>query len=88
MALGASLTADHVVRIQGLLAESAQSGAQPQYVLATYSLAELCHRRGVERFDVRRRGNDERLARGAKHQSGQAPTLLILLVPGSPPTSA
>lgn len=45
VALGASLTADHVLRIQDLLAESAQSGAQPQYVLATYSLAELFTRK-------------------------------------------
>ena len=51
VALGASLTADHVLRIQGLLAESAQSGAQPQYVLATYSLAELFTRKDAAELE-------------------------------------
>ncbi|MGN6017789.1 M24 family metallopeptidase [Corynebacterium striatum] len=51
VALGASLTADHVLRIQGLLAESAQSGAQPQYVLATYSLAELFTRKNAAELE-------------------------------------
>ena len=39
VALGASLTADHVLRLQDGL--RANSSAQPQYVLATYALAEL-----------------------------------------------
>ncbi|OFT45026.1 peptidase M24 [Corynebacterium sp. HMSC06G04] len=43
IALGASLTADHVLRLQDKL--RANSSAQPQYVLATYALAELFTRK-------------------------------------------
>ncbi|OFM01217.1 peptidase M24 [Corynebacterium sp. HMSC071F07] len=43
IALGASLTADHVLRLQDGL--RANSSAQPQYVLATYALAELFTRK-------------------------------------------
>lgn len=43
IALGASLTADHVLRLQDKL--RANSSAQPQYVLATYALAGLFTRK-------------------------------------------